>query len=101
MKKKLVLLFVFLLFFFISLPCYSESYVDRLARASGINDDRKSDNSLRTTLVIIGVICGVIVIVGSFIQDINKNNSMKKCPFCANDIKKEAVVCQYCHKDVT
>jgi hypothetical protein len=24
----------------------------------------------------------------------------KKCPFCANDIKYEASVCQYCHRDI-
>ena len=30
----------------------------------------------------------------------NNNKKIKICPFCANEIKKEAIICQYCNRDV-
>jgi len=29
-----------------------------------------------------------------------QNIYLKKCPFCANDIKKEAILCQFCNRDM-
>ena len=61
-------------------------------------------------LIIIGLIAStVFMFMASFMSDTNTktannpidfSSTFKKCPFCANDIKKEAIVCQFCSRDL-
>ena len=44
---------------------------------------------------------GICIMTFSGIKNENKNLvQIKKCPFCANDIKQEAIICQFCGKDI-
>ncbi|MEI6628059.1 MAG: DUF1566 domain-containing protein, partial [Alphaproteobacteria bacterium] len=57
-------------------------------------------------------ICSSITIVGVFLivmsgrsngsdSNLYQNQSMRKCPFCAEIIKSQAILCRYCGKDLT
>jgi|WetSurMetagenome_2_1015567.scaffolds.fasta_scaffold129393_2 hypothetical protein len=50
------------------------------------------------TLLIIGAICAAFR--GKNKEQGIPQGDQRKCPFCAELIKKEAIVCKHCHKDV-
>jgi len=58
-------------------------------------------------MVLMGSILTLVFqLIDSYIGYTNSSNAnhssggLKKCPFCANEIKREAIVCQFCGRDI-
>ena len=50
--------------------------------------------SIGLTIIVACIVVGIGRLVGG------KSNKTKKCPYCANEIKQEAVLCQFCGKEL-
>lgn len=47
-----------------------------------------------------GILLGPLAVLMFAVSGVSSSDKARKCPHCAEWIKREATVCKHCHKDV-
>lgn len=47
-----------------------------------------------------GLLLGPLAFLMFFVSGVSKGDRQRKCPYCAEFVKVEAIVCKHCHKEL-
>jgi hypothetical protein len=100
----IIVLFYFVAVFDISVPVDTGGYfdIDRVNNIGLMNDQRNG--------IIVGVLMSVggiaLLVVGAVQKGrtptpVSARSDERKCPYCAETIKADAVICRFCNRDVS
>jgi len=53
-----------------------------------------------TAGVLGGLLLGPLAFLMYFVSGVTKDDQRRKCPFCAEQVKADAIVCKHCHREL-
>lgn len=65
----------------------------------GLMDDRRNNLMMSAVMVLVGVILFAVSAIKSA-PELSLSSGNRKCPYCAEIVKSEAVICRYCNNNL-